>query len=68
MSVNNSKLQSGAGLMRLSEVLQLIPVGKTTWWTGIKTGRFPKSVKEGRNTFWRTEDIKHFIDSVGKNQ
>ncbi|MES2215221.1 MAG: AlpA family phage regulatory protein [Pseudomonadota bacterium] len=68
MSTNNSKLQHNAGFMRLSEILQLIPIGKTTWWTGVKSGRFPKSVKFGRNTFWRVEDINSFIESVGKGQ
>lgn len=23
----------------------LIPVGKSTWWAGVKEGRFPQSVK-----------------------
>jgi len=23
----------------------LIPVGKSTWWAGVKAGRFPKPVK-----------------------
>lgn len=65
---NNNKLECGRGLMRLHEVLQIIPIGKSTWWAGVKAGRYPKSVKEGRSTFWRVEDIKHFIDSVGKDQ
>lgn len=65
--MNNYTLPD-TGLMRLSEVLRFIPIGKSTWWAGIKAGRFPKSVKEGRNTFWRAEDIKQFIESVGKNQ
>lgn len=65
---NNNKLECGKGLMILSEVLQIIPIGKSTWWAGVKAGRYPKSVKEGRSTFWRVEDIKQFIDSVGKDQ
>ena len=50
------------GFLRLKEVLKIIPVGKTTWWLGVKTGRFPKSVKLGpRTTAWRVEDIRDFI-------
>ena len=42
----------------------LIPIGKSTWWAGVKSGRFPKPVKLGpRTTAWRVEDIKAFIES-----
>ena len=40
----------------------LIPVSKSTWWAGVKSGRFPKSVKLGpRITVWRVEDIRDLI-------
>ena len=36
----------------------IIPVSKSTWWAGIKAGRFPAPVKLGpRITAWRVEDI-----------
>jgi prophage regulatory protein len=66
-SVNNTKL-SETGFLRLSDVLTLIPVGKTTWWVGVKTGRFPKPLKLGtRITVWKTEDIIDFIQDVGRD-
>lgn len=41
----------------------LIPVGKSCWWAGVRSGRFPRSVKIGRRvTAWRVEDIRAFID------
>lgn len=40
----------------------IIPVSKSTWWAGVKSGRFPKPVKLGpRTTAWRVEDIRSFI-------
>ena len=40
----------------------LIPVKKTCWWEGVKSGRFPKPVKLGpRLTVWRVEDIRAWI-------
>ena len=40
----------------------LIPIGKTVWWEGVKSGRFPKPVKLGpRTTAWRVEDIRALI-------
>ena len=51
------------GFIRLPTVLALIPVSKSTWWEGIKNGRFPKPIKLGpRTTAWRVEDIRHLIE------
>lgn len=36
-----------------------IPVSKSTWWQGVKDGRFPKAQKLGLHTaVWRVEDIR----------
>lgn len=43
----------------------VIPVSKSTWWEGVKSGRFPKPVKLGpRITAWRVEDIRELIESA----
>lgn len=52
------------GFMRLPAILKLIPVGRSTWWAGVKEGRFPKAVKIGKNTTaWRSEDIMKLMES-----
>ncbi|WP_291446217.1 AlpA family phage regulatory protein [Desulfovibrio sp.] len=54
------------GFMRLSQVLQFIPISQSTWYSGIKTGRFPQPVKLGpRTTVYRAEDIRKLIDEFG---
>ena len=41
----------------------IIPVSKSTWWAGVKAGRFPAPVKLGpRITAWRVEDIRALIE------
>ena len=51
------------GFVRLPIILAHIPVGKSTWWAGVKSGRFPQPVKLGpRTTAWRVEDIKALIE------
>ncbi len=43
----------------------IIPIGKSTWWEGVKSGRFPKPVKLGpRTTAWRVEDIRALIEQA----
>lgn len=56
-----------SGFLRLPQVLELIPVCKSTWWEGCKDGRFPKPIKlTKRTTVWRAEDIADFIAKVGQ--
>ncbi len=48
--------------LRLPEVLDRIPVSKSTWWAGIRNGIFPKAIKlSPRVTVWLEADI----DKVG---
>lgn len=37
-------------ILRLSQVLNLIPVSKSVWWEGCKTGRFPGVELSGSKT------------------
>ena len=43
----------------------LIPIGKSTWWAGVKSGKFPQPVKLGgaRTTAWRVSDIQKLMES-----
>jgi prophage regulatory protein len=64
------------GFLRLPQIIgdpkaeppipPIIPVKKSCWWDGVKTGRFPKPVKLGpRVTAWKVEDIRALIASAG---
>ena len=45
----------------------IIPVSKSTFWAGVKTGRYPKPVKlSERCTAWRVEDIRELILKANK--
>jgi len=55
------------GFLRLDQVLLFIPVARSTWWQGVRDGRYPASVKLGpRTTAWKVEDIRSFIEGAGK--
>ena len=42
----------------------IIPVSKSTWWAGVKAGRFPRPVKLGpKITVWRASDIRALVDA-----
>ena len=63
------------GFLRLPQILgnpkatppipPLIPVGKSCWWAGVKSGRFPQPIKlSPRVTVWRVEDVRDLIAKV----
>jgi len=57
------------GFVRLKQVLQVIPVGRSTWWRGVKEGRFPEPIKLGpRTTCWRAEDIRNLVERLSAAQ
>ncbi|MBF0500021.1 MAG: AlpA family phage regulatory protein [Candidatus Riflebacteria bacterium] len=50
------------GFLRLPQILKLVPVGRSSWWLGVKTGRYPKPVKLGpKTTVWLAADIEALI-------
>jgi prophage regulatory protein len=50
-------------LLRLPDVLNLIPVGRSTWYAGINDGRYPAPVRLGRRCVaWRMRDIQNVIN------
>ncbi len=56
------------GFVRLKQILAPrgpIPVSKSTWWQGVRDGRYPSPVKLGRRiTAWRVEDIRALIENA----
>ena len=62
-----------SGFLRLPQIIgdakrgipALIPVSKSAWWDGCRTGKYPTPLKLGpRTTVWRVEDIRTLIASA----
>ena len=68
------------GFMRLSQIIgnrksdppiaAVIPVSKSTWWAGVKSGRYPQPVRTLglRITAWRVNDIRALIEETENPQ
>jgi hypothetical protein len=63
-----------AGFLRIWQIIgnkktntpAIIPVGRTTFLNGVKSGKYPKPVKLGeRTTAWKVEDIRALIGKLG---
>ena len=43
----------------------LIPVSRSSWWQGVKTGKYPKPVKLGpHTTAWRRDNIVNLFEEL----
>jgi len=53
-----SKKETGF-FMRLPQVLREFPISKSSWWAGVKSGKYPAPVKlSERCTAWKRSDIE----------
>ena len=65
-----------AGYLRLPQIIgnakasppipPLIPVSRSTWLAGVKSGKYPQPIKGlgKRITAWRAQDILSYIESL----
>jgi prophage regulatory protein len=58
------------GFLRLRQIIAphgLIPVSRSTFYAGIKAGKFPPPHKVGRLSLWAVEDIDALIVRLKQN-
>jgi prophage regulatory protein len=63
------------GLVRASAILgdkakglpAIFPVGQTSWWNGVRSGRYPQPVRIGvKAVAWRVEDLRLLLAGTYK--
>jgi prophage regulatory protein len=70
--VSNLTTLPETGFVRLLQIIgnpkaqppipPIIPVSRSSWWLGVKTGRFPAPVRLGpRTVAWRVADLRALI-------
>jgi|GEM_PF-1494203 len=59
------------GFVRLKQILAPsgpLPISRSGFWAGVKTGRFPKPRKiSARVTVWRAEDIHALLEAIDQS-
>ena len=66
-----------SGFIRLHQIIgdknsdppipPMIPVGKTTWWQGVKSGIYPAPYKISPGiSAWKVEDIEELLNKLGE--
>jgi prophage regulatory protein len=60
MSQSNNQIPP-ITLMRIPQILKVMPVSKSKFWLMVQKGEFPKPIKIGRSSFWTIEQVQAFI-------
>ncbi len=58
---SNQTLGAQITLMRIPQILKVMPVSKSKFWLMVQKGEFPKPIKIGRSSFWTVEQVQSFI-------
>lgn len=62
-----------SGFLRLPQIIgdikrgipAIIPVSKSAWWAGCRSGKYPRPLKLGpRTTVWNVSDIRALIEAA----
>ena len=62
-----SRSVQGERYLREPAILEIVPIGRSSWWRGVKEGRYPAGIKlSPRVTVWRASDIDALIQSLTK--
>ena len=67
------------GYLRLSQIIgnkkadppvpAIFPVCHSTWWAGVKSGKYPPPVKLSKNcTAWKISDIRALMEQIDNQE
>ena len=45
-------------------ILPIIPVSPSTWWDGVKSGKYPKPIRHGGASFWKISSIRKLAEQI----
>ena len=48
-------------LIRIPQILKVMPVSKSKFWLMVQKGEFPKPIKIGRSSFWTIEQVQAYL-------
>ena len=67
MKIQHEPALSNSAYLRLPQILELIPIGRSTWWLWVSQGKAPKGVKLGpRTTAWKASEIQQLLDKLAE--
>ena len=53
------------GVCRAKQILELLPVGRTTFYKMVRNGDFPKPIRMGENiSVWRNAEVLAWLEQL----
>jgi prophage regulatory protein len=63
MSKIENEIQATDRLIRVEKAIEILDIGESTFWEGVRNGRFPQPIKlSKRITRWRLSEIMAIIE------
>jgi len=51
-------------LMRMPQVLEVVPIAESTVWKYVKQGTFPRPVRLGRCSVWKESEVQAWLSKL----
>jgi prophage regulatory protein len=48
-------------LMRIPQILEIMPISRATFCSMVKKGEFPRPIKIGRSSLWTQEQVQAYM-------
>lgn len=56
-------------VLRLTQLLRVVPMSRSSIWARVQAGEFPKPFKLGpKTTVWKTDDVLNWIDDRARER
>jgi prophage regulatory protein len=61
-----NKQEAPLVLMRIPQILEVMPISRATFCSMVKKGEFPKPIKIGRSSLWTQEQVQAYMRQKAK--
>ena len=58
---HEDKQEAPLVLMRIPQILEIMPISRATFCSMVKNGEFPKPIKIGRSSLWTQDQVQAYI-------
>ena len=56
-----NKQEAPLVLMRIPQILEIMPISRATFCNMVKKGEFPRPIKIGRSSLWTQEQVQAYM-------
>ena len=61
LEIQEDRQEAPLVLMRIPQILEIMPISRATFCSMVKKGEFPKPIKIGRSSLWTKEQVQAYM-------